>query len=222
MKPIITIPIFFLLGALLALIFYYWQSHRFSEPKIITQIESEKSIQYQDTAFSITQAPRDSLQGQITKISGEVSRQSRAGISSALLGNSALLQQGEKLITNEDGTISFNIASKSAVTMRPQSELEIIQTLPVNLVFWQISGRAEYESLSDTPVSIRSLNLILNLNKGLCRIHTDREAGEITITLTKGNAAVAYNSIDYVSKVWQMEAGDTFVYNSSKRQGYFN
>ena len=44
----------------------------------------------------------------------------------------------------------------------------------------------------------------------------------ITIGKKTGQAAVAYNSPDFISKIWQLEPGDVFSYDSNERKGYFN
>jgi len=100
--------------------------------------------------------------------------------------------------------------------------VEIIQTLPLNLVFHQTKGVSQYLVSGTSPMTIRSFNLIVNVDEGLLNIDTDKETGMVTLSLKTGAAKVGYNSPEFDSKVWELEPGDVFEYDSNERRGYFN
>ena len=140
----------------------------------------------------------------------------------AKLTEAITIQQGETLIASDEGklTVSFNPAA--TITLFPETQVEIIQTLPLNLVFNQTKGIGQYQVSGASPVTIRGFNLIVNIDEGLLNIDTDEETGVITLSLKTGAAKVGYNSPEFDSKVWSLEPGDIFEYDSNERRGYFN
>jgi len=197
--------IFFLLGAAAAL-----------------GIFTKKEPNFESTKFSLEEAPSESIRGQITNMSGDIWWQSRTATEPAKLAEPVASQQGEVLIASESGklTVSFNPAA--GISLFPETQVEIIQTLALNLVFNQTQGVGQYLVTGLVPVTIRSLNLIVNVEDGLLVVDTDEETGGIILGLKTGRASVGYNSPDFESRVWQLEPGDVFSYDSNERKGYFN
>lgn len=198
--------------------FFFKKNHSTVETIVI---EADKKNDYAATEFSLEEAPKDSLRGEIINLSGEVGWQSRIATEPAELLEKRLIQQGEKLVTKENGNIAVKFASAGTMTMFPETELEIIQTLPINLVFNQLKGKAQYLVGGSSPTGIRCFNLIVNVNNGLINIEIDEATGEITLSLKTGKAMVAYNSPEFDSKVWDLEPGDKFVFYNDERKGYF-
>ncbi len=207
-----------MLGAGAALGISFAKNH--SVPEGIISI-GKKDSNFELTKFSLEEAPSDSIRGQITAMSGEIWRQDRIATEPARLTEPVAIQQGEILIASDDGHLSVSFAAAAAITLFPKTQVEIVQTLPLNLVFNQDKGLAQYQTSGSSPVTVRSLNLIVNVN-GLLNIDTDEESGEIILSLKTGQAAVAYNSPDFISKKWDLDPGDVFKYDSNERQGYFN
>lgn len=217
MKNIFLGILLFFLGTIASLGLFFWKNNSAIQPIIIT----DKKNNYPKTNFSLKQAPSDSLRGQISTMSGEIWWQSRVATAPAKLNNPIVIQQGENLIASNSGKLTVEFASVSAVTIFPKSEVEIVQTLPINIVFNQPKGTVQYQVSGVSPVSIRSLNLLVTVNSGLINIDTDEKIGEIVLSLRTGTAKVAYNSPLFVSKVWNLEPGDVFNYDSNNRRGYF-
>ena len=218
MKKIFLGIIVFLLGATAALGIYFAKNH--SRPEGIITI-GKKASNFEPTKFSLEEAPSDSIRGQITGMSGEIWWQSRTATEPAQLTEVITIQQGEVLIASDEGklTVSFNPAA--TISLFPETQVEIIQTLPLNLVFNQTKGIGQYQVSGTNPVIIRSFNLIVNIDEGLLNIDTDEESGVITLSLKTGMAKVGYNSPEFDSKVWSLEPGDIFEYDSNERRGYF-
>lgn len=219
MKQVIVGILCVILGAAGAIGIFFAKNHSVPEP-IITI--GKKEPRFEPTKFSLDQAPSDSIKGQITNMTGEIWWQSRTATEPAQLLDKIPIQQGEILMASESGNLTIEFAPAVTVTLFPDTKMEVIQTLPLNLVFNQTKGVGQYQKTGDSPVSIRSLNLIVNLENGLINIDVDEETEEIILGLKTGSAKVGYNSPEFDSKVWKLEPGDVFSYDSSERKGYFN
>lgn len=200
--------IFFLIGAGFALGMLFANGKK--EPK------------FEPTKFSLDQAPSDSIKGQITNLTGEIWWQSRTATEPAELKEAIEIQQGETLIASESGNLTIEFSPAATVSLFPETQIEIVQTMPLNLVFNQTKGVGQYQVFGSSPVTVRSLNLIVNLEDGLLVVDTDEETGQIILGLKTGKAKVAYNSPEFDSKVWELEPGDVFEYDSNERRGYFS
>ena len=218
MKKILLGIIFFLLGATAALGIYFAKNHSVPEP-IITI--GKKASSFEPTKFSLENAPSESIKGQITNMSGEIWWQSRTATEPAKLTEAITIQQGETLIASDEGKLTVSFSPAATITLFPETQVEIIQTLPLNLVFNQTKGIGQYQVSGTSPVTIRSFNLIVNIDKGLLNIDTDEETGVVILSLKTGAAKVGYNSPEFESRVWQLEPGDIFEYDSNERRGYF-
>ncbi len=219
MKRIFLGIIVFLLGATAALGIYFAKNHSVPEP-IITI--GKKEPNFEPTKFSLEEAPIDSIKGQITSMNGDIWRQTRTATEPAKLIEPDIIQQGEVLIASDEGKLTINFNPAVTISLFPETQVEIIQTLPLNLVFNQTKGVGQYLVSGTNPVTVRSFNLIVNIDEGLLNIDTDAETGVITLSLKTGAAKVGYNSPEFDSKVWSLEPGDVFSYDSSERKGYFS
>lgn len=197
--------IFFLLGATVALGIFF----------------AKREPNFEPTKFSLDQAPSDSIKGQIINMTGEIWWQSRTATEPAQLKDTISVQQGEIWIASESGNLTIEFAPAATITLFPKTKIEIVQTLPLNLVFNQIQGITQYQAFGSSPVTIRSLNLIVNLEDGLLVVDTDEATGAIILGLKTGRAKVGYNSPEFDSKVWELEPGDVFEYDGNLRRGYF-
>lgn len=207
------------LGGAVAMIFFFQRNRPVAAIPIV--IEATKKSNWQPSKFSLEEAPADSLRGEIISLTGEVEWQSRIATEPGQLPVGIKIQQGEKLVTKESGNIAVKFAAAGTMTMFPEAEVEIVQTLPVNLVFNQLKGKTRYLVGGSSLLSVRNFNLIVNVSSGLITIKTDIEAGEVTLSLKAGQATVAYNSPEFESKRWELEPGDDFVFYNEERKGYF-
>lgn len=219
MKRIILGILCVLLGVAGALGLFFAKNH--SRPERIITI-GKKTGNFEPTKFSLENAPSDSIKGQITGMTGDIWWQSRTATEPAQLTEAIAIQQGEVLIASEAGKLTASFNPALTLTLFPDTRVEIIQTLPLNLVFNQTMGIGQYQVSGSSIVTIRSFNLIVNLDGGLLVVDTDGETGEIILGLKTGKAKVGYNSPEFDSKVWELEPGDVFSYDSSERKGYFN
>lgn len=218
MKQVIVGLLCVLLGAAGAIGINFAKNH--SRPKPIITI-AKKGANFLPSQFSLENAPTDSIRGTIATMSGEIYYQARTATGAAKLNQAIPVQQGETWIASDSGNLTINFAPAATVALFPQTKLEVIQTLPLNLVFNQTEGVGQYNAVGVNPVTIRGFNLIINLDSGLLVVDTNPETGTVILDLKTGSARVAYNSPEFDSKIWQLEPGDVFEYDSSLRQGYF-
>jgi len=171
-----------------------------------------------DSNFSLENAPSESLRGQITKMIGNIDWQGRTATESARIVSPISIQQGENLITEENATLSLNFPNICTVNFSPKTEIDVIQTLPAGLVFTQITGVGEYIKTGDDSVSVRSLNLLTEVD-GDSLISINPKKPIITLSIKSGSIVAAYNDLKYNSHEVTVTAGHTYTFNSSTRRG---
>lgn len=170
------------------------------------------------TKFSIDHPPEQSLIGNILEKSGDVLWQSRSATESAQMPNLDFIQQGEIVKTGENSSLKVGFGEYASIELLPFSELNIIQTLPYNIVFQQSEGEILYETIGISPISIRTYRLVTRTENGIIKISID-ENNNSKVFVQAGNADVAYNSSEFVSQVIPLAAGQTFSFNNDKREG---
>jgi len=190
--------------------------------KITTiKIPSLPSISFSDlvklSRFSLDKAPSQSLVGTIISMSGEVKYESRMATESAEINSPVQVQQGESLETGEDGKLILTFEKAAEVDISSDTLVDVVQTLPADLVFSQNMGTAEYIKLADMPVSIRSYHLLIE-NDGDVTVSVDKIKPIVTVKINSGSATFAYNNIYNVSRVWKFDAGTTLTFNDGTRR----
>lgn len=217
MNNILKVTIFLFLGSFFAVIvFFLINSGVFNTTFIF-----ERDEKYQTTKFSLEKAPEESLKGKIIDKNGEILWQSRTATETSKLVNDVEIQQGEILETGKNGGNEINFYELATLQLFENSKAEIVQTLPVNLVFRQYKGKISYEVLGQSPISVRCINMLVNLTQGSVEIDVDEESEEVSVLIKNGEGTAAYNSSEFESKVWDLKTGDVFVYDSNERKGFF-
>src|SRR3989339_420388 len=163
--------------------------------------------------FSLAKPPAKSLKGQIIDYAGEIKYQSRTATQSAKLVNfNRQVQQGEDYFTGEEAALTISFKNHCRLSMKENTELKIIQTLPKTMVFSQLNGEIQYQVLGKNPISIRTAYLLTEL-EGTGLITRDSEKSLVTVTIKSGQAKLAYNDLNYQSNTLTLEAGDSYVFN---------
>jgi len=168
--------------------------------------------------FSLENAPSESLRGQITEMKGSVDWQGRTATGAAKIFTPITVQQGENLITEGGGSLTLVFPSACTINFSEKTELDIIQTLPADIVFSQVSGVAEYLNTGSYPVDIRTSTLLTELN-GDATISRNPQKPVVTVFVKSGSAVVAYNDLKYISHEVTINAGKTFTFNYGTRKG---
>lgn len=164
--------------------------------------------------FSLEKAPSQSKAGNILSLSGSVFWQSRIATEPARLTASVAIQQGEKIVTYDNGNITIGFGNSLLVTVSPKTELDLIQTLPTNFVFQQEQGTVSYTKIDQTPLAVRSLTLLTQIASGSANIISNKKDGLVTVEVNKGSVTVGYNDASFVSQVATIEAGKKIMFDN--------
>lgn len=189
---------------------------------LMTQTTVQKDTKPQATSplktrFSVANAPSESLRAPIISIHGDVSWQSRTASIAAPITAPQTLQQGEILSTGQSGTASLSFLNTCTISLSPDTELNLAQTLPSNIVLEVPTGQITSDKKCSNPLSIRSMHLLLRQLEGTLKVTADDTEDTITIVMVSGSAQLAFNDTDNVSTVLTILKGQTLTYDDSTR-----
>jgi hypothetical protein len=171
------------------------------------------------TAFSLKNAPRDSLKGKIATMSGSVTWLSRVATRPVTLSAPGYIQQGESLGTGKNGKAGVVIQNSGEVILTPDSHVNFIQMLPVNIVLDQDKGVVIYENTGQNAMSVQTLDLITSVNGALAVISLDQKTNTVTITVEKGSVTEGYEDLQNNSNVVNVPAGNIYTFDDTTRVG---
>jgi hypothetical protein len=169
------------------------------------------------TLFSLQNAPTQSVVGNIASVSGSVVWQSRTSPTPVPINSSQKLQQGEEIETRGNGKAILEFANVGIITVSPNTQINIIQTLPLNFVVQQKKGTAEYAKTGDIPMSIRGLDLLININSGKSTISVDQENSQIVLSVETGSAIVAFNDTENLTNILTVPSGSEYIFNNDTK-----
>lgn len=171
------------------------------------------------TQFSLANAPTESLVGTISALSGTVQWQSRTADNPIPLTSPRQIQQGESLFTGNDGSVALTFPAIATVTLLKNAQVNIIQTLPVNMVLQQVDGTITYIAQStSTPLSIRALDLLTTSTNGQVIISVDKVKSLITLSVVNGSASIAYTDTNNQSQVMTLTVNKKIVFNNNTKK----
>ena len=216
MKKVILfiIPLLIVVAAIVG---YFKLTQKISTIKIpsLPSVTINDLIKY--SRFSLQKAPTESLVGTITSMSGDVEYEPRTATVSAKINSPVTVQQGESLATGADGKLVLSFDKNAEIDFSPDTSIDIIQTLPADLVFAQKTGTAEYRKLAEIPVTIRSLHLLIE-NGGDVLVSIDKVRPIITVTVKSGTIEAAYNNINNDTRLVTVASGKRLTFNNSTRR----
>ncbi len=169
------------------------------------------------SSFSLEKAPSESLKAQISAISGKILYQSRVATEPVEVKSLDVIQQGEKIVTDQTGEVKARIPGQLSVSLSPKSDLEFTQTLPQNIVLSQDKGQVEYLRTGQDPVSIRSNDLLVEMDGSDLIISINDGQSRISVESLKGNTKIGYNDANEVSTVKNLSEGDTLIFNEDTK-----
>jgi len=217
-KNVILFIIFFCIGFAAIFGYFYWKNTDRAVKNISLSPLPTNPVP-PEPPFSLDQAPKNSIRGQISTMSGTIQWQSRTASEPAILSTPISIQQGEKLVTAEGGNSLVSFADHGTILILPKTDLSIIQTLPVNFIFAQASGSAVFTSNNQIPFSVRSLHLLSTFTEGSMQVNIDEKHPLVTVTMNKGTATLAYNNTNDVATLVKLNEGESYVFNNEKRKG---
>jgi hypothetical protein len=210
MKNILLFLVFLLVGLALLLGYRY-----LSQPQKIFQNTKPPLT----TKFSLAHAPTQSFQGTIASMSGKVMWLSRTASKPVQLKSPRAIQQGEELSTGSDGQAIIRIQNDASLLLLPNSHVSIIQLLPQNFVFVQDRGTIRYENTIQVPVSIKTLDLLSLLVKGVVTIYVDPHGKTVSANLAQGDLQEGYEDAQNNSTTMTVNEGQTFIFDQINKIG---
>lgn len=171
--------------------------------------------------FSLENPPPQSIRGNISSITGEVSWQSRTATGSAKLESPRQIQQGEQIETGINGSAEVEFTNFATVKISPDSQVNFAQTLPANFVFGQNKGEATYSNYTTTHITVRTLSLLLDLKDGQMTVSLISDSPIINVLVEKGKVTAAYNDLDNLSHLKTFGPDDEFTFNDTTRRLIF-
>lgn len=171
------------------------------------------------TLFSIEKAPSQSLFGKVVSISGNVSWQSRVASFATLIKSPVKLQQGEEINVQNDGKAVINFPQVVTITLSANTQINFIQTLPANFVVKQAQGLSIYDKNGDIPISVRALDLLINVEKGTCTVSVDKNTTDIVVAVNSGFVVIAFNDTDSKTKILTINEGKKYLFNNDTKLG---
>lgn len=206
MKNFIVLLAFFSIGFLVVFVFQY--------TKVTTQHPTKKFVP--TTRFSLENPPKNSIEGNIISMKGDIFWQSRTASESVKILDPQELKQGEAIETKLDSTLNFEFPGVVKVTALENSSLEFTQTIPDDFVVKMASGTVTFEKTGDkVPVSIRTGSLLIKLQAGKSLISKDPDIQTTTVEAIKGMTIVAFNDSTYTSNVVDLKQGQKFVFDNT-------
>src|SRR5579871_5704011 len=169
------------------------------------------------THFSLEKAPTQSLVGTISSLSGQVLWQSRIANAESPIIASQQIQQGESVETT-DGTASIAFASALLAQIEKNTQVNIIQTLPADIVIQQTQGTTDYQRLGTIPVSIRGLDLLLSVERGEVTIVVDPLTSHVNVIVKSGKITAAYTNKQNQTNIKTISAGQQLLFNNNTKQ----
>ncbi len=124
-------------------------------------------------------------------------------------------------MTKANGKMTVAFADSETMTILPNSEIDIIQTLPANIVISQPQGTIQYKRSGNVPFSINAQSLLINHNQGSLTISVDKKNQTTTVMVQNGTAQLAYADTDQTSHVVTVSQGQSFVYDATAQTGNF-
>lgn len=210
MKYIAIFILFFILGCGLVAGYFYLNPQQNVVLDLPTPIT---------TKFSLANAPEDSLKGTIASMSGVVNWQSRTANTPTRLKAPRSIQQGEELGTGKNGKVEVLIQSAEAMVVNPNSQINFIQMLPVNLVISQDLGIVTYQNTGKSAMTVQTFGLITSINYGIITINLNKDTHTITVDVEKGSATEGYEDSQNNSNVVTVNAGQQFVFDDTTQAG---
>ena len=199
-----------LIGSVVVITGYFWDAPRDSQ--ILKPF-------FPKTLFSIENAPSKSLSGNVASVSGNVAWQSRIASFATLINSPVKLQQGEKINTQSNGKAVINFPQVATITVSANTQLNFIQTLPANFVVDQAQGLSIYDKNGDIPLSVRALDLLVNVKTGTCSVFVDKDTSNIAVAVSTGSAMIAFNDTNNNTNILTINKGEEYLFNNNTKLG---
>ncbi len=214
LKSILLLFSFLVLGFVVAVALVYW--HIIPGKSTVYNLIKPVSTA---TQFSIANAPSATIRGEISSISGSIQWESRVATEPATITLPQTIQQGEEVITGKDGKATIEFPKIGTIQLQANTDLSIIQTLPADIVIAQNSGSADYTKTGKSPLTIRSLDTIIDITSGESKVTIPSTLPRVTALVEQGSITAAFNDSNSVSTVMTATIGQQFIFDEGTKTG---
>lgn len=210
MKYLSLFLLFLLIGVGIVFGYSFWKKEKAT---VVTPVSPKEE------RFSIESPPKEARTGTVSTMSGQILWESRIATQPAEIRELKQVQQAETLETGKTGQAKVTFADASSVSLSPDSEIEFLQTLPVNFVFRQNKGEINYVKKGIIPLTVRSLHLLMAFSDGEYTLKTDRDTHKIELGIIDGSVKIAYNDINYNTQTLEVTKGQKYLFDDDSRTG---
>ncbi|HEV2339201.1 MAG TPA: hypothetical protein VGT05_00350 [Patescibacteria group bacterium] len=171
------------------------------------------------TKFSIIRSPTESLLGTVATLSGEVLWESRVATQPAEIKKLVIVQQGEEVDTKDTGNVEIIFPAIAQVTVHPNSQLVIAQTLHQDIALGQNTGTITYQTLhSPAVLTVKAHDLLVSV-KGKATVAINNNTAGIIVSVLQGLVTTGYEDLQNNTQVATVTEGNQFIFNINSRQG---
>ncbi len=212
MKYLFTFVIFLLIGIGIA----------FSYSLVTTPVSHTPPFASPPTitsSFSIANPPKQSIQGTISAISGDVEVETRIATQPAKFTGMEPLVQGELVLTKTDGQANIEFPSSTSISLLKNTQVSIIQALQSSFVYSQDSGTATYHITGTYPVALIQNNLLLQLGNTSSVVTISVDNDTTSISQKSGSGTIGYTDSTDTSQQVSLKAGQRFVFSQTNLTG---
>lgn len=167
---------------------------------------------------SLDSPPSQSLEGNLATPSGSVSWQSRVATDSSPITKAQVIQQGESLEIGDKGSAKVDFNQIGSIFLNPKTKINFAQTLPVNLVLDLDSGSAQIARTGETPISVRGLHLLTQIDSGQATISVDTDKHLITVIINSGSSTLAWTDLNDSTQTFNLDKGKKFIFDDDTRK----
>lgn len=204
---IVTLLLFFIFGMAISLTLRIWQVKKLPTNNFVAQISS----------FSF-QVPEKAVSGQLVNLKDTVRKLPREGKEFVSIKENEKILVGEKLVTSKNSQVQVLFSDLATISLGSNSEIAFVSLIPESFLINQLTGRVTYEAKDDQhPISVRSLNLLLMLEKGNVLVITDAAKGETNIFSSTGQGKIAVVDLDNNTNIWQIKEGVNMIVDNNER-----
>lgn len=175
-----------------AILFGFWGTLTYADTSVNTSSQSDIApspflTPSTDTQF-VLEAPAQSLQGTITKLSGIVKADKRDNPDEVTLVQGDSVGDGESIFTSEDSEVTIAFGEERVISLDEQSFVSFPGTIPSNFLVSQYQGTVLYSS---TLLWVRIAGTLLEI-EGEVLVSYAPDEGVIVLETREGTVKLGW------------------------------
>ena len=183
----------------------------------VVQVQLRREVFTPQKSTFTFKPPEQAIKGKVRSVNGDVRKQSRDSDKLEKIDVPQPVLQGDKIVTRKNAAVTIQFDDIGIVNINSDSTVNIISLLPASFLIQQTSGDVTYESVSNKPLSIRSLHALFTIQSGRATVESDREKGELIISVASGKGKLAMIDTENETHTWDIKAGQKAVIDDEAR-----